>query len=313
MKYFKSKFIFLLCLWWWGWGLILFLSSSGNFGENKIVFCPVGQGDATILLTKGAVMLVDGGPDESVLSCLRQHVPWRRRRIDFLVLTHADSDHYSGLKSVLRQYQVDNLLLPLQGDANGNFAEFYQLVWQKRRQENLSIWLPVHAQKWCLGQNLCCQIISQHHFYSPENIWQDEYHYKKLFSLITENNQYTVNKNNGSIVLNCNLIDKKIILTGDIETDAELSLLGDDLLTKVDILKVAHHGSKSSSSWNFLQKVKPEHSTIMCGQNNRYGHPHQIVLARLHAVGSHVWRTDINGQVVFSYQPRSGWHVTSQY
>ena len=83
-------------------------------------------------------MLVDGGPDESVLSCLRQHVPWWRRRIDFLVLTHADSDHYSGLKSVLRQYQVDNLLLPLQGDANGNFAEFYQLVWQKRRQENLS-------------------------------------------------------------------------------------------------------------------------------------------------------------------------------
>ena len=67
MKYFKPKFIFLLCLWWWGWGLILFLSSSGNFGENKIVFCPVGQGDATILLTKGAVMLVDGGPDENMV------------------------------------------------------------------------------------------------------------------------------------------------------------------------------------------------------------------------------------------------------
>lgn len=288
--------------------LLYFISS-----QQKIIFCQVGQGDATILLDNNAAIVVDGGPDESVLSCLQKHLPPWKNSIELMVLTHADADHFGGLKSILNHYQVKQLLLPTIGDGSNEFAAFYQAVWREKERDGAKIVNPRFAQQWCLSEYLCCLILSSHDNSLPENIWRTKYHYKKLFSLITEYQQLIKDKNSLSIVLNCQFDNKKILLTGDINEAQELSLINRGLLMKVDILKVAHHGSKTSSSWNFLQEIKPKHSAIMCGRNNPYRHPHQQTLSALKAIGSQLWRTDVHGEIVFSRQRNGRWLVSSEH
>lgn len=300
-------FLFPLCF------LLLFHHWLSAFisSRQKIIFCQVGQGDATVLLDGDAVMVVDGGPDESVLSCLQKHLPPWKNSIELLVLTHADADHFGGFKSILDHYWVKQLLLPTIGDTSSEFYDFYLAAWREAEKDGTAIVNPRFAQSWCLGEYLCCHILSNHHNSPPENIWRTKYHYKKLFSLITEHQQLINDKNSLSIVLNCQFDHKNILLTGDISEAQELSLLNRSLLMKVDILKVAHHGSKSSSSWNFLQEIRPEHSAIMCGRNNPYQHPHQQTLAALAAIGSQLWRTDVDGTIVFARQRSGNWLVTS--
>lgn len=312
IRSFKLNFIWLLLslsflLVFHHW-LLSFIAS-----QQKIIFCQVGQGDATVFLDGDAAMVIDGGPDESVLSCLQNQLPPWKNSIELLVLTHADADHFGGLKSILDHYRVKQLLLPTIGDTGNEFYDFYLAAWQEKERSGAEIINPRFAQSWCLGKYLCCHILSSHHYSLPENIWQTKYHYKKLFSLMTENQQLINDKNASSIVINCQFDHKNILLTGDISEAQELSLLNRDLLMKVDILKVAHHGSKSSSSWNFLQKIKPEYSAIMCGQNNPYHHPHEQTLSALKAIGSQLWRTDINGTIVFARQHSGRWLVSSDY
>jgi competence protein ComEC len=92
--------------------------------------------------------------------------------------------------------------------------------------------------------------------------------------------------------------DTSVLLTGDIETQTETALIKTNLLTQVDILKVAHHGSKSSSTPAFLDKVAPEVALISVGQKNRFGHPSLDVISRLKSIGTRVWRTDEHGEIV---------------
>ena len=105
-------------------------------------------------------------------------------------------------------------------------------------------------------------------------------------------------KNAASIVMQGNVLGYKLLLTGDVEKEGEEQLLGEGL-SHAEILKVAHHGSKNSTSSEFLQKVLPEQTIISCGQNNRYGHPHKETIHRLKSCHTKIKRTDTNGAVIF--------------
>jgi competence protein ComEC len=274
--------------------------------ETKIVFCDVGQGDGILLTSGWNQILIDGGPDESILSCLHRHLPLGDQTIEMVVVSHPDTDHLTGLNAVFDTFKVKNLLISEIPKDTWEWYHFYERVWQ---QQALKILTPVLAQKWCLQSKLCCQTLTATAKIQTENIWQKKITITEISGLLTENLLKNYNYNNGSIVLKCEVEEKNVLLTGDIDQATELALIAQSLLTKVDILKVAHHGSKTSSSSIFLEILQPEDSVIMCGQANSYGHPHQLTLNNLQRVGSRIWRTDLQGEIIFKRLTPDNWQI----
>jgi competence protein ComEC len=276
-----------------------------------IVFCDVGQGDATIIMDGSRQILIDGGPDLSILQCLSETLPFGDRHLDLVVLTHPDNDHLAGLNGVLRAYTVDTLLVSSVPKAGFSYSNFYNLVFWQQQTRGLKVETPMLAQNWCLSPQVCCQVISDHPQILPEYIWQKKYLENDLLGLITKYVPKNYNYNGASIVLNCQVDDKKLTLTGDIEKDQELALITQGMLTKVDILKIPHHGSKTSSSLNFLQILQPEESIIICGQNNPYGHPHSQTLNNLEQIQTRLWRTDQQGTIRFFKLNKADWVIST--
>ena len=110
-------------------------------------------------------------------------------------------------------------------------------------------------------------------------------------------NDQDINKNDESIVLLVSLGNSKILLTGDLEEKGEKALIANGLTTKIDVLKAGHHGAKTSSSAEFINRIQPEKVIISSGQNNTYGHPHPEVLAEFKHLGAQVYRTDKLGSI----------------
>jgi competence protein ComEC len=312
MPIFKRSLISLVAsLWLIGGAGLLWLWQQP--ATTKVIFCDVGQGDATLLMVGYNQILIDGGPDETVLSCLKQHLPPGDQVLEMVVLSHPDRDHLFGLKAVFSTFKVKNILIsPVPGDSQ-DWQDLYELIWLQHAQSGLAMIQPTRAQKWCIGTALCCQTISEPPTFQAEKIWQQKATIIKLSSLLTENLLKSYDYNAGSIVIKCEIEDKSILLTGDINQSVELALMRSGLLTKVDLLKIAHHGSKTSSNPYFLQFLQPEDSVIMCGRENAYGHPHQITLDNLQSVGSRIWRTDIHGEIVFWRTKDGSWQTKTQH
>lgn len=243
----------------------------------RVDFLDVGQGDAILIRTPTRQnILVDGGPNDQVLTELGKTLPLWDRKINLVVATHLDADHITGLVTVLQRYQVDEVLtLP------ANNTTRISAAWQ---QALLSIPAVNYAD-------------ATDDYQWGGVVWDT------LWPLAGTDAQAQVSSNNNSIVAQLRYQETKLLLTGDIETATETSLqqLYPDLLTS--ILKVAHHGSKSSSGADWLVAVQPRVAVIPVGRNS-YGHPAPEVLQRLQVAGMDVYRTDRDGtiEVIFNDQ-----------
>lgn len=239
-------------------------------GEFRVWFFDVGQGDATFIETKdGKQILIDGGPDDSVLQKLSSVMwPWDHS-LDAIVITHPDADHITGLISVLERYDVTTIY---ETGVRGG-TPMIQALDQAIKNENAKLKIIRAGQKFDFGN---AQAIV---YWPTEDL---------------ELNQK--DRNNTSIVLKILFGETSIVLTGDAEELVETkigSTIGD-----VDILKAGHHGSKTSTSSKFVNQLKPEAAVISSGEDNRYGHPHPIVLERLREVGARILRTDLDGDIL---------------
>ncbi len=223
----------------------------------------VGQGDAILVVTpEGREVLVDGGPEPgAALAALGRHLPAGDRDLDAVVVTHLDSDHAGGLIGVLDRYDTN---IVIQGSASQGSALFHQ--WQSvlgRRQHST---VQVRAgHRVDLDSGVVLEVLNPPDGEMPSHI--------------------DYNANNLSVVMRMTYGEVSFLLTGDIEEDVERHLVdiqGERL--RSDVLKVAHHGSLSSSSARFLRAVDPETAVISAGSDNRYGHPHTDVVARLATV-----------------------------
>jgi competence protein ComEC len=308
MRIWRFKFVIWLVM-LFTLGLVGLAGRALLAADLGIVFCDVGQGDASLVVAREQQMLIDGGPDQRVLGCLARFMPVGDRTLEVVVLTHPDSDHLRGLNMVLQTYKVERLVTSELFKGGADFELWYQLVWAKMEKEGLKIVVAERAQNWCLRENVCCEVVSERQQIQGKNIWQEKILYSDLLGLFTKYVPKSYSYNGGSIVIKCEIDDKKVLFSGDIEESGELALLASGLLTKVDILKVAHHGSKTSSNLNFLRVLRPEESMIMCGVKNSYGHPHQSTLEKLEEVGSRVWRTDWHGSVRFWQRGGRRWVV----
>ena len=235
--------------------------------QTKISFLPIGQGDSTLIEWKdGQVWLIDAGPaSKSLLRMLRRE---RIDHIDHVFLSHPHMDHIGGLKHILGALSIGSLWTvraPKKGEAQ------YRDLFQKALEEGINIRFPYHSPPSAIR------------FIHPMKQWKSS----------SKNHV-----NEESLVFDISTEGKNILFTGDIGQEGEQALLQQGrLLSGYDIVKVAHHGSRLSSGTKFIQAVQADHAVIMCGRENRFGHPHPTTMFRWR--NSKIWRTDEDGVIVF--------------
>lgn len=251
----------------------------------RLIVCDVGQGDAILVIEGFSQMLVDGGRDSQVLECLNRFLPFWDRQLEFVVATHPDADHIGGLATVLQAYEVQHLFVATKKET-ADFKLFWQAVTVESAQ-GMKIHQVSPGTSVKLGPLASSVVLSP-----PQD------HAETLLSAQSGTNKEVVrNYNDESIVLFLQLGQAKVLLTGDLESSGEQALLNKGLLNNIDVLKVGHHGSKTSTTQAFVAKIQPEFSLISASKNNSYGHPHKEVVDRLLLSGSVIKSTSQEGHI----------------
>ncbi len=242
-------------------------------GKLHVAVLDIGQGDGLLITTPGNQRIViDGGPDLSLLERLGEELPFFGKTIHLLILSHSDADHVTAFPEILRRYNVQKVLLTGIARDTAIYSAFLDAV----SETDAEVLLAEADGDIDLGEGVTLDIL-----WPLQNMFGDE----------------VKETNNTSIVAKLSWKDHEILLTGDIEEKVEEALLKEGIDLRSDILKVAHHGSRTSSSTGFLLAVAPELAVISVGSENTYGHPHPSVLGRFQALGIPVRRTDKEGTV----------------
>ncbi len=245
----------------------------GPDGYLHVHFLDIGQGDSTLIVTpSGRRALIDGGPDgDGVSQALAGAMPGGDRSLDLVVMTHLDSDHSQGLLEVLDRHTVGAVLSGPQPRGNEMQAQ-----WEQRLQQYDIAPVEVRAGHVIeLGEGVELAIINP-----PRD---------RLFN----------DFNNDSVALRLSYGNVSFLLTADIESEAEHQLADNGAQLQSTVLKVAHHGSNTSTTPRFLDAVNPTIAVVSAGLDNRYGHPASEVMERLEAQAGteNVYRTDLQGNV----------------
>lgn len=247
------------------WARIVFLEED-NFSAY---FFDVGQGDAQMLsLKSGASILIDGGRGDKILPHLDKIFRWKDRYIDIVFLSHPQKDHFGGLLRVIERYRVGAFILSMHNPKNREFIALIDGL-EKRK-------IPIVVLR------------------NGDDVGQGDVRIDVLSPPRELKNVKNINET--SLVLRVTLKDASLLLTGDISKKIERQILKRTEHINAQILKVPHHGSKYSSSNEFLARVAPAVSVIGVGKNS-YGHPTEEAMQRILNVGSEIFRTDKHGTV----------------
>ncbi len=257
----------------------------------KVTYLYVGQGDATLirdLRENGRVMLIDGGPSDLLDSAFlteenkalfdagKAHIiPYLEKEgiktIDFIVLSHKDRDHIGGLIQIMKNIKVRAVFDSATPCAEPLYLEFLKVAEEKAIKYSIL----KAGEEIGFGENIVCQALAPLRSYSE-----------------------IVNvENNSSIVVRLSVGKVSFLFPADIEIPAEFDLTAYGRDIRTTVLKVPHHGSASSSSWPFLDKVRPEVAVFSCGRSNRYGLPEFEIIRRYEKIGAKSYRTDLCGNI----------------
>ena len=277
---FKKSTIVILCF-----TAVIFVSAFSFQKILKIYFVDVGQGDCTLIETPtNKHILIDGGGSEfgtydvGKNTLLPYLLDRRITTIDYILISHFDSDHIGGLFAIMENLKVENIIIAKQGEESDNLTKFQEVVHKKK---------------------INVIVVNK-----GDYIKIDKYSYFEI--LFPEENLINDNiLNNNSIVARFNSLGLTMLFTGDIEEIAEnrlCELYSNTNKLNAAILKVAHHGSRTSSTENFLELVRPKIVFIGVGDDNRYGHPNDEVLDRIGLYTQKIYRTDEKGEVQLIYK-----------
>jgi len=255
----------------------------------KVFYFDVGQGDAELIITpNGKTILIDGGPDDKILSKLGATLPIGQKKIDTIILTHPHADHLEGLIPVLRRYEVGEIYYTGALHTTNDFITWLKIIKEKQITMHLVNKQTVVDYERDLKLN----------FFWPN---KDLSSATKIdASDNNKNPEYQKNNsslNNTSIVFKMVYKNTSFLFVGDAEIPVEEEFLKQIIDLKADALKVGHHGSHSSTSEEFLTKVAPKIAVISVGKNNDYDHPHLRTIRRLERHGVMIYRTDTDGDV----------------
>lgn len=247
----------------------------------SVSFLDVGQGDAILIETPdGKQTLVDGGPDTAVLRQLGKELGFFDRTLDLVVATHPDADHVGGLVSVFKRYQVAAILETSNGKETPAAAAYAAAT----KAEGAPITDADAGQIISLAEGVNLRILSPT---GDESNWES---------------------NTASIVMHLEYGSTSVMLTGDAPAEIEQYLVETYLeYLQSDILKLGHHGSKTSTSQAFLDAVSPQYAIVSADVGNRYGHPHQEVMQRVFGRKTQAFHTGTDGTVTFYSDGKTVW------
>jgi competence protein ComEC len=253
----------------------IFISAKDN-DYLKVVFLDVGQGDAIYIeAPNGRQMLIDGGPDAKLLASLSKVMPFADRSIDMIIATHGDTDHIGGFPLLLDNYKITTII---ENGSTSNSKIFSSLE-EKIEKKKINRIIARRGMRIILDEE--------------ENIYFD--------ILFPDRDVSDMDSNDGSIVGKLVYGENSFMLTGDATryTENLIEWNEKENILNSDVLKLGHHGSKTSSSILWLEKVSPEIAIISAGKNNRYGHPSKEVLDRLTNLNIPFLSTAEIGNIIF--------------
>jgi beta-lactamase superfamily II metal-dependent hydrolase len=236
--------------------------------EMKVHFINVGQGDSMLIETpSGKNILIDGGPPEAGKKAVAYLSKHHIKKIDLLVATHPDIDHIGGLIPVLKKVKVEKVLDSGKLYTTKTYARYMKEINKQK--------IPVQAAK----ENQLINID------------------KRMKMRVLNSYSGKKNNNESSIALKISFKDIDFLLMGDVEKEQEKKILNKYNL-KADIVKIAHHGSKTSSSLDFLKEVEPRVAILTYSKANHYGHPVDRVIKNLNRINAHIYSTAVFGDIV---------------
>ena len=245
--------------------------------HQKFIFAmlDVGQGDALFIESPtGTKVLVDAGPPKKIIPALSKVLSPLSREIDAIIITNPDADHISGFLDILKNYKVDRVFEA----GNLNDSKIFKNLQDEIKKQDIPEILAGRGMVFDLGWGAVINI------------------------LFTDRDVSAWSTNDGSIVSRLSYGNDSILLTGDATIKTEQIILkeNDPLLLKSTILKVGHHGSRTSTSDSLIKTISPIYAFISDGKDNKYGHPHRETLETLAKYGVKIMRTDLLGTIVFS-------------
>lgn len=244
-------------------------------GILAVSFLDVGQGDAIFIeAPNGTQVLLDAGPDSSVLRALSSVMPFYDRTIDMLIVSNPDKDHIAGFIDVLKRYDVGWEVEPGTQTATAVYAALGKGV----SAEGIELLTPKAGDRIVLDKK--------------RGVFLDV--------LFPDRDVSGLGTNDGSLIMKLTYGEVCYMLTGDTTKGVEeylVQLYGEQL--DCDVLKVAHHGSRTSSAPEFVSAVSPDFAVISLGEGNTYGHPHKETLDTLNSAGVEIFRTDEFGTIIF--------------
>lgn len=273
LKLFKSAVIICSAL---SLCLVIYLITSNNSrpasssgAALSVTVTDVGQGDSILITLGDETMLIDAAESYESGAVLDELEKQRVDDIDILVATHPHDDHIGGLKAVIENYSVGEIYIADTPSETKTYKKLMKSINDKR----IPVTEAYAGIEFSFGQASCTIV-------SPGK--QDDY-----------------DANNESVAIFLDYMDSEFLFTGDMEQTAEDELVSSGYNIDADVLKVAHHGSSTGTSEDFLQAVSPDYAAISCGEGNVYKHPHDKTLDLLSGSGIKTYRTDISGDISF--------------
>lgn len=255
----------------------------------RVFFIDVGQGDCSLISIGEKTLLIDGGEYESWEEDIQPFMLENGyKSFDNVMVSHYHSDHGGGVHELTELGKAKRLIMPDTPDPGSLKDRLIRIA--KRNGTEI---VPVTSGT---------DIGFEHPEVRLEVLFPDRGIYKNE----------DINLNNDSIILRLDYFDTSFLFTGDLESDAEAVLLNSGKLD-ADVLKVGHHGSRTSTSQAFLEAVDPDYAVIEVGENNSYGHPHDSVTKRLRNYGAMIYRTDRNGDILFEVNKQGISKIETEY
>lgn len=244
------------------------LPATETFKETEntldITYLDVGQADSILIQNEGHNMLIDAGNNEDGPLLVKYFKEQNITKFDYLITTHPHEDHIGGIDDIINNFDIEKIYMPDVTTTTKTFLDVLEAIEKK----NMTYDVPNINQNFTLGNT--------------------------LFQVIYTGNDKK-NLNNSSIILKATFKNTSYLFTGDATSEVEKKILNKDI--QATVLKVGHHGSKYSTTTDFLNKVNPKYAIISVGKNNSYNHPNQVTINKLEKKNIEIHRTDQEGSI----------------